>query len=712
MNSIHWWHLQSARPHLVSGARGQLRVVVPLGLAALLGAAACTDSPESLDQQRQAALSDAVHGPEAGRVAGFYFLPPVVPRPALRGAFVPEVSPTVQIDRIDPATGATLRAIATFTRTRDHDGAAIRVRRQGERCEGDDEDGAVDDPNGYFWVRWRTRGLHLSTDAKYRIRVRVPGGRELGFADVRVVDRERDRRAIDRNEFVALRRDHDLVIRFRIDRPAVDGDGDGVFDWDDRCPTVANADQHDSVGDHVGDACRCLGVSCATSDACHVAGTCSPTTGLCSNPVAPDGTEPVRGTLRLPADTVTGTFPASPTGTDYEPTGSSWTYCQRPHGGEHAHLYRLQVTERIGVELDSDVRLVGARRTLKTIALRRACSGSASEFACEDWGDNDGDTYGWWPLLVRVLDPGEYVVALDGPAGSDYALAVRTFAPPLSADCATAPELAPGLPEGYSDTDTARGGPGATACDASATRPQHFYAVTIPPRHLAILRGSQRNFDSRLVLRAYEACGASRCLAASTSGLTSPSGTGARRVAYLAVDNAGDVPRRVIVGVSAARDAQSEAYFSFGVSSFAPLPTTAAPNASCDRATSVGNGSHLVGEDSRLATSAATCDSEAFQGRALYYRVTVPAGYLVVVRATPTGTPAISPHIRVLDACGATSCLASDALGLISGGNVLRHPNTSGEARTWIVTVGDSFASAGGVFDLDVSFETLPIPPP
>jgi hypothetical protein len=283
MNSMHGWHLQSARTLPV--------IVVPLSLAVLLGAAGCTDSPESLDQQGQAVISDAVHGPEASRVAGFYFLPPVVQRPALRGAFVPEVSPTVQIDRIDPATGATLRAIATFTRAGDHDGAAIRVRRQSERCEGDDEDGPVDDPNGYFWVRWRTRGLHLSTDAKYRIRVSVPGGRELGFADVRVVDRERDRRAIDRNEFVALRRERDLMIRFRIDRPAVDGDGDGVFDWDDNCPALANADQRDSVGDHVGDACRCLGVSCAASDACHLVGTCDPTTGACSNPAASDGTE-------------------------------------------------------------------------------------------------------------------------------------------------------------------------------------------------------------------------------------------------------------------------------------------------------------------------------------------------------------------------------------------------------------------------------------
>lgn len=34
----------------------------------------------------------------------------------------------------------------------------------------------------------------------------------------------------------------------------------------------------------------CVGVTCTASDACHVAGTCDPATGLCSNPAAPDGT--------------------------------------------------------------------------------------------------------------------------------------------------------------------------------------------------------------------------------------------------------------------------------------------------------------------------------------------------------------------------------------------------------------------------------------
>jgi hypothetical protein len=492
--------------------------------------------------------------------------------------------------------------------------------------------------------------------------VRVPGGRELGYADVRVVDRERDRRAVDRDEFVALRRDHDLMIRFRIDRPAVDGDSDGVFDWDDSCPTVPD-------------------------------------------PVAPDGTEAVLGTLRLPADTVTGTFPASPTGTDYEPTGSSWTYCQRPHGGEHAHLYRFQVTERIGVELDSDPGSGAGRRTLKTIALRRACE--ATELACEDWGDNDADTYGWWPRLARVLEPGEYVVALDGPAGSGYALALRTFAPPSSASCATAPELVPGV---VVSGDTAQGGPGATACYASAARPQHLYSVTIPPRQQAILNIVTGNYDTGIALRAYEACDAALCLAAATSGDVPLRGS-PHRYAALAVDNGGDAPRGVIVGVSVTPDAVSEATFSLSVS-FAPLPTTAAPNASCDEATSVGDGTQLAGEDSRLATASATCDAEALQGRVLYYQVTVPAGQVLVVRASSAGTPAIAQQVRLLDACGATSCLASQSVGTSSTAASLRYLNASEAPRTLILAVGDGYASAGRLFDLEVSFEPAPVAAP
>lgn len=296
MSPIHPWLRRVARPRSSPSAGASLRAIIVLILAGCIAVVGCTDAPHAPEQGAQPIISDAIHGPSEGRVAGFYFLPPVVPRPTPRGDFVPDVAPTVQIDRLDPATGASQRTIATFTRTRGDDGAVIRVRRQGERREDDDE-GAIEDPNGYFWVRWRTRPYHLSTNALYRIRVLVPGGRELGFADLRVVDRERDGRAIDRNEFVALRRDHDLLIRFRIDRPAVDADGDSVFDWDDDCPTVANTNQRDSLGNGVGDACRCRSVTCAAPDACHIAGTCDPTTGLCSNPAAPE--ETACGTDRL-----------------------------------------------------------------------------------------------------------------------------------------------------------------------------------------------------------------------------------------------------------------------------------------------------------------------------------------------------------------------------------------------------------------------------
>jgi hypothetical protein len=114
--------------------------------------------------------------------------------------------------------------------------------------------------HGHYYVDWNTQNLLLSDSARYRVRVFVPaaaergtrgapgetrgGTRELGFADVEVVRREQEFRTVDTvRTSRPLINGRTLRIKFRIDRPAVDGDGDGVFDWVDNCP--AHGQRHD-----------------------------------------------------------------------------------------------------------------------------------------------------------------------------------------------------------------------------------------------------------------------------------------------------------------------------------------------------------------------------------------------------------------------------------------------------------------------------------
>src|SRR5205823_13622723 len=77
------------------------------------------------------------------------------------------------------------------------------------------------------------------------------------------------------------------------------------------CPGLANADGGScNDGDLCtqGDTCQagtCTGnpVVCTAQDQCHVAGTCDPATGLCSNPAKADGTGCNDGDPCTPADT-------------------------------------------------------------------------------------------------------------------------------------------------------------------------------------------------------------------------------------------------------------------------------------------------------------------------------------------------------------------------------------------------------------------------
>lgn len=242
---------------------------------ALFAFAACGPKPAGdstrVASTRAAAISDQAHN---NGTQGFFFLAPLVAQPTLTDTFESRLPAIVRIDQIDPVSSDTVRMVATFTT--DYGAGSETVR--------------ADTTSQLYVVNWHTELFDLRDNDTYRIRVTVPGGRELGFADVDVVNKGGELRNVNTSEHIGLVDGRTLPIKFWIGRGVVDADEDGVFDFADNCQTTANAGQVDTDGDGKGDACECIGVVCISVDQCHVAGACDTTTGNCSIPPSSDGT--------------------------------------------------------------------------------------------------------------------------------------------------------------------------------------------------------------------------------------------------------------------------------------------------------------------------------------------------------------------------------------------------------------------------------------
>ncbi|MBC8133289.1 MAG: hypothetical protein H7X95_09945 [Deltaproteobacteria bacterium] len=188
-------------------------------LAVLGGACGTSQDAEPLANERQDLISDQTHG--AG-TKGFFFLPPIAPVARYSGKFEPRLSPEVRIHRLD-ASNKPVALVALFTATSGPNGERVRRRLDRE----------------LYLVRFHADQFALDPKLNYRIEV-YTGGKRLGFADVDVVGSAAELKKVNTKDFVGLLKNQTLAIKFRIEKAAVDRDGDGVFDWLDNCPTVKN----------------------------------------------------------------------------------------------------------------------------------------------------------------------------------------------------------------------------------------------------------------------------------------------------------------------------------------------------------------------------------------------------------------------------------------------------------------------------------------
>ncbi len=283
-----------------------------LWILAALASAACSAPPrdearpEAIGRQSQAIISDQVH---SGGQVGFYWLPPLVPRPAMDGAFDDMQRPTVQINELDASNNPVSPPIATFPFVSSGD----RACQEEEEDDPDDADDCVERVRHgvrvvgrHYVLSWHTRRYQLSLTKYYRASVLV-GGRVTGFIDVDIVQNAAQAKRVDATEYVPLVKNRTLPLKW-----FMNACGSVFCAAQDTCHTAGTCDYHTGACSNPtaangsacndGNACTstdrcqagvCTGassVTCSASDQCHAAGTCDPATGACSNPVVANGT--------------------------------------------------------------------------------------------------------------------------------------------------------------------------------------------------------------------------------------------------------------------------------------------------------------------------------------------------------------------------------------------------------------------------------------
>jgi hypothetical protein len=244
-----------------------------------------------------------------------------------------------------------------------------------------------------------------------------------------------------------------------------------------------------------------------------------------------------------------------------------------------------------------------------------------------------------------------------------------------------------------------RGGIATSAC-ASYTGFPLYYRVNVPAYTALTVTAtpdaSTPGYDP--ALRAFNACGATpACLGAANTA-------GAGAAESLRLGNATASPTEVYFSVAGATSSSTT-----GVFALSATTSPAAANGVCAAATTLTPGTPLTGQNCLGGSAGSTQCTTSYEGRALYYKVTVPPLTALNVTVTPEGTGNLfNPTLRVASTCEAATCLASvnvNGAGLAESSLV---ENRSSAPVDYLVTVAGSTPTSGeGPFTLSAESEQI-----
>lgn len=249
--------------------------------------------------------------------------------------------------------------------------------------------------------------------------------------------------------------------------------------------------------------------------------------------------------------------------------------------------------------------------------------------------------------------------------------------------------------------DANGGGDTIDACLSYSTGGVLYYSISLAARTELTVTATPTGTSSwDPSLRLLDTCGALDCVDSSDVGYSNEAET-------LSFRNKTSTAKPLLIAVGAGAPGVAGT-FNLTVATVALPPPPA--NALCSGAIALVDGTTRLAEDaSEAIDSLSSACLPGASGPVLYYKATLPANSQLDVHVSPTGTNSWDPTLRLVDACGATSCLASADEGYSGGDETLTYKNTGATAMPVIVAVG-SYGSSNGTFDLDAHIKPLSMP--